>query len=107
MVVRLPRKAPHPGNLMEVIRRLATEGRVGYPRHAFERSDERDIDLPDALAVLRQGEIEGEIVAGSRPGEWKCEVTATARGSSRSIGVDVVVVREQRLFIVTVEWEDI
>ena len=91
---------------MKIIRRLATEGKVGYSLHAFERSDRRDIDLPDALAVLRQGEIKGEIVAGNSPGEWKCKVTDPAEGSSRSIGVVVVVVREQGLFIVTVEWED-
>jgi len=104
-VVPLPR-LPHPGSLMKIIRRLATEGKVDFAFHAFERSDERDIALPDALAVLRQGEIEGEIVAGNSPGEWKCKVTDTALGSSRSIGVVVVVVREPRLFIVTVEWED-
>jgi len=97
-------RVPHPG--VEIIRRLATEANVGYSLRAFERSDERDIDLLDALAVLRQGEIEGEIVAGNSPGEWKCKVTDTALGSSRSIGVVVVVVREPRLFIVTVEWED-
>jgi hypothetical protein len=105
-VVPLPRKVPHPGDLMKIIRRLATEGKVGFSPHALERSDERDIDLPDALAVLRQGEINGEIEAGNSPGEWKCKVTDTAQGSSRSIGVVVVVVKEQRLFIITVEWED-
>jgi Domain of unknown function (DUF4258) len=91
---------------MKIIRRLATGGRVGFSPHAFERSDQRDIDLPDALAVLRQGEIKGGIVAGNSPGEWKCKVTSTALGSSRSIGVVTVVIREKRLFIVTVEWED-
>jgi hypothetical protein len=106
MVVPLPRKAPHPGDLMKIIRRLATNGRVGFSPHAFERSDQRNIDLPDALAVLRQGEIKGDIVAGNSPGEWKCKVTGTALGSSRSIGVVTVVIRDQRLFIVTLEWED-
>ena len=97
-------RVPHSG--MEIIRRLATEANVGYSLRAFERSDERDIDLLDALAVLRQGEIEGEIVAGNSLGEWKCKVTGKAPGASRSIGVVVVVVRERRLFIVTIEWED-
>ena len=71
-------RVPHSG--MEIIRRLATEANVGYSLRAFERSDERDIDLLDALAVLRQGEIEGEIVAGNSLGEWKCKVTGIPWG---------------------------
>jgi hypothetical protein len=105
-VVPLPRKAPHPGDLMKIIRRLAGDGQVGFSSHAFDRSEERGIDLPGALAVLRFGEIKGEIAAGERADEWKCKVTDTVEGSSRSIGVVVIVVGQQRLLIVTVEWED-
>ncbi len=92
---------------MKIIRRLAGEGKVGYSFHAFhERSEERDIDLQDALAVLREGMIKDDIVPGNNPGEWKCKVVDTPEGSSRAIGVVVVVIRQQRLLIVTVEWED-
>ncbi len=106
-VVPLPRKVPHPGDLMKIIRRLAIEGKVEFSFHAFyERSEERGIDMPDALKVLREGMIKGNIVPGNDPGEWKCKVADKAEGSSRSIGVVVVVIRQQRLRIVTVEWED-
>jgi hypothetical protein len=103
----MARKEPHPGDLTKVIRRLATEGQVAYSFHAFhERSDERNIDMQDALAVLRHGMIKGEIIAGNNPGEWKCKVVDTLDRSSRAIGVVIVVMRSERLLIVTVEWED-
>jgi len=103
----MPRKGPHPSDLMKIIRRLANEGKVSYSFHAFhERSEERGIDMQDALAVLREGMIKGEVVPGNNPGEWKCKVVDTPYGSSRSAGVVVVVIRQQRLLIVTVEWED-
>jgi Domain of unknown function (DUF4258) len=105
-VVPLPRRVSHPGDLMKIIRRLAGEGQVGFSSHAFDRVEERGITLPDAIAVLRYGDIKGEIVAGEGADEWKCKVTDTVEGSSRSIGVVVVVIGQQRLLIVTVEWED-
>ena len=62
--------------------------------------------MPDALAVLRNGMIKGDIVPGNSPGEWKCKVVDKREGSSRSIGVVTVVIGQQRLLILTVEWED-
>jgi hypothetical protein len=103
----MARKAPHPGDLIKVIRRLATEGQVAYSFHAFhERSEERNIDMQDALAILRHGTITGKIIPGYNPGEWKCKVVDTLDRSSRAIGVIVVVLGSERLLIVTVEWED-
>jgi hypothetical protein len=106
-IVPLIPRAPHPGDLMKVIRRLANAGAVGFSYHAFaERSEERGIDMPDALTVLREGMIRDPIVAGRSPGEWKCKVVDKLEGSSRWIGVATVVIRNERLFILTVEWED-
>ena len=65
--------------------------------HIFDRSEQRDIDVPDAIEVLRLGEIEGPIEPGINPGEWKCKVTTKLDKSSR---------RLEHLFLVTVEWED-
>jgi hypothetical protein len=104
----LPRKTPHPGDLIKVIRRLAERGAVGFSYHAFdERSPQRGIDIQDALAVLRHGMIKGDVTPGKREGEWKCKVVDRPHGSSRWLGVVTVVVKNERLFIITVEWEDL
>jgi hypothetical protein len=103
----LPSKVPHPGDLMKIIRQLATEGAIGYSYHAFhERSKERGIDMQDALTVLKNGMIKGDIVPGNGAGEWKCKVVDKLDRSSRWIGVVTVVIRRERLLIITVEWED-
>jgi hypothetical protein len=68
--------------------------------------EERGITTLDALRVLRGGDIEGEIVAGANPGEWKCKVIAKIRGS-REIGVITITMRTGHLFVKTVEWEDL
>ena len=50
--------------------------------------------------------IDGAIVAGKKSGEWKCKVIRKAERSARWIGVVTVVIRDERLFVLTVEWED-
>jgi hypothetical protein len=99
-------KPPHPGVLMKRIRDLATAGAYSWNKHVFKRRDERDIDIHDIRDVLCFGEIEGAIVPGVNPGEWKCKVTARPDQTSRRLGVVTVVIRNERLFLVTVEWED-
>jgi hypothetical protein len=91
---------------MTRIRKLAKEGAYSWGEHVFNRSEEREIDIHDALWVLKLGEIDGPIVAGANPDEWKCKVTAKTDRSSRELGVVVVVVKNRRMFLVTVEWED-
>lgn len=68
--------------------------------------EERDITTLDALRVLRSGDIVGDVKAGMSTGEWKCKVVARKKGS-RAIGVATVVLRSGRLFVKTVEWEDL
>jgi hypothetical protein len=91
---------------MARIRKLAAEGAYSFGSHVFDRRDERDIDINDALDVLRLGEIDGPITPGINAGEWKCKVTAKLEKSSREIGVALVVIRNNELFFTTVEWED-
>ena len=105
-VVPIPRKPPHPGELATRIRRLTKEGAFSWGPHVFDRRDERDIDINDAKAVLTLGEIQGPIEAGINPGEWKCKMVAKVDKSSRRMGVAVIVVRDEHLFLKTVEWED-
>src|SRR5258707_15844513 len=91
---------------MKRIRELVKQGAFSWGTHVFERGEQRDIDVPDAIEVLRLGEIEGPLEPGINPGEWKCKVTAKPDKSSRRLGVAVIVVRNEHLFLVTVEWED-
>ncbi|WP_418368996.1 hypothetical protein [Tsuneonella dongtanensis] len=60
----------------------------------------------DVVRVLRTGHIDGEIIAGQSPGEWKCKVVANVRGS-RDIGVVTLVIGGDRILVKTVEWEDL
>jgi hypothetical protein len=100
-------KPPHPGKLMARIRELAKSGAYSWGDHVFERSGQRDIDVTDAISVLKLGEIEGAITPGENPDEWKCKVTGRIDGSTREVGVVVVVIQNNHLFLITVEWEDI
>ena len=107
LVVPLPRKTPHPGDLIKVIRRLAEKGVVGFSYYAFdERGPERSIDIQDALAVLRQGTIKDDIIPGKGANEWKCKVIDKMDEPPRWLGVVTVVIKNERLYVLTVEWED-
>jgi hypothetical protein len=99
------KKAPHPGILEDRIRRLAKAAAFNYGKHVFERKRERNIDLNDALEVLRLGSIEGPVQAGVNAGEWKCKIVAKM-DNGRRLGVVAVVIQSKHLFLITVEWED-
>ena len=76
-----------------------------FGNHARERMLEREIDDVDVLRVLRSGNIKGE-PEPAEPGEWKCKVTKPTKGT-RDVGVVVIILRSKRLFVKTVEWEDL
>lgn len=98
---------PRPRELVAIIRRLAADSdNVTFKEHALDRMDERGITTFDALRVLRSGDIVGEIEAGRNPGEWKCKVVERRKGA-REIGVATIVFYEKRLYVKTVEWEDL
>ncbi|GGZ21939.1 DUF4258 domain-containing protein [Asticcacaulis endophyticus] len=97
---------PKPQQLLTTIRSLASDSsNVAFTEHALERMELRDITTPDALLVLRTGDIIGDIEPGRSNGEWKCKVVARKR-ASREVGVVTVVSQLGRLVIKTVEWED-
>ena len=86
---------------------LAVDTRnVRWSQHARERMEERDIPIRIALNVLRQGSTLGPIEPGQNAGEWKAKLVLPVRGR-REVGVAVLVVNENRIFVKTVEWEDI
>jgi len=66
---------------------------------------EREIDDVDVLRVLRSGTICGE-PEPAELGEWKCKIVMKLKGA-REVGVLAIILRNKRLFVKTVEWEDI
>jgi hypothetical protein len=68
--------------------------------------EERGITRLDAVRVLQRGSISGKVEPGKNHGEWKCKIVARLKGS-REIGVVTIVVKEKKLFVKTVEWEDL
>lgn len=97
---------PRPGDLANTIRHLAQDSNnVGWSDHAQDQMVSRDILDTQALKVLRTGDIEGEIEAGRSNGEWKCKMVAPIKGN-RDVGVVTIVCNGKRLFVKTVEWED-
>lgn len=67
--------------------------------------DERGISDLQVERALRTGEIRGEVEPGRGTGEWKCKIVERMKGM-REIGVATVLIKNSKLFIKTVEWED-
>jgi hypothetical protein len=65
----------------------------------------RGIFATDALRVLRSGDLKGEPEL-TECGELKCKLVRHLRGG-RAAGVVVVMLRNDHLFVKTVEWEDL
>ncbi|MCW3846557.1 DUF4258 domain-containing protein [Sphingomonas sp. LB-2] len=98
---------PLPSQLLAMVQSAAAESRnVSFGSHALDRMEERGITTLDALRVLRSGEIKGGIEAGQNAGEWKCKIIKQIKGT-REVGVITIVMKTGRLFVKTVEWEDI
>ncbi|MFT4056728.1 MAG: DUF4258 domain-containing protein [Novosphingobium sp.] len=98
---------PKPTQLLEAIRRAASDSaNVRFGNHALDRMEERGITTLDALRVLRAGDIKGSIEPGMNAGEWKCKIAKLMKGS-REIGVVTLAMSNGRLFVKTVEWEDL
>jgi hypothetical protein len=101
-----PGHPPRPESLLSIIRRLARERRISYLDHSEERIGQRGFDVFDVRRTLECGHVVGKIEAGKKEGEWKVKLVDTPEGTSRKMGVVTIVVKEQRLLIKTVEWED-
>lgn len=95
-----------PDRALAIVRRLAAETRnIAWSAHARERMLERGITDLMAVEVLRGGVVKGEIEPGRQPEEWKLKLAKTIKGR-REVGVVVLILRERRLLVKTVEWED-
>lgn len=106
-VASWPDWPPRPDQLTAIIQSIADHSEcVDFTDHAFERMDERDISTRDVFRIFRRGTIAGEIEPGKRADEWRCKVIYRLKGN-RDAGVVTVVCSQQRLLVITVEWEDI
>jgi uncharacterized DUF497 family protein len=101
-----PARPPNPGYLTGVIRRLAADRDPTFTDHALERIDERGLSIEEVHSVLKTGDVTGAITAGRRIGEWRCLVVGRVATSPREAGVVTVVVRGERLIVITAEWID-
>ena len=82
----------------------ARSGNIAWGDHALERMEEREILDVLVLRVLREGYCQGEPELTVRK-EWKCKIVKQVLGS-REVGV-LVIIQPSRLFVKTVEWEDL
>jgi hypothetical protein len=109
-MARWPDRPPSPEALLATIKRLSVERKISYLDHGGERFEDRfkdqGFDVFDMHYVLESGGLDGKIEPGKREGEWKVKMVAVPDGTSRKMGVVPIVVREERLLIKTVEWED-
>jgi hypothetical protein len=98
---------PRPETIRALVWKLsANTDNISWSKHALERMAERDISDKYALDAMRRGMTKGAIEAGSNLGEWKVKMTHQAKGR-REVGVVVITVRDKRLLVKTVEWEDL
>jgi Domain of unknown function (DUF4258) len=97
-----------PEAIRDQVHRLALDtSNVSWASHALDRMGERGITDAMAVDVLRRGSLKGAVEAGKHPGEWKVKMVRQVKGR-REVGVVVVLaVRNARLFVKTVEWEDL
>ena len=88
------------------IREIAkTTANVIIGNHALERMEEREILDIDIYRTLREGWVD-EAPVPARGGEWKCKVTLKIRGG-RTAGVITIILLTGKLFVKSVEWEDL
>lgn len=103
---------PRISDLEATVRRLALDSKnvrwkaTTYDTHAESRMDWRGITDKMMFEVLRTGYARGNITPGKNPGEWKIKMVKQMKGT-REVGVVTIVIASQRLFVKTVEWEDL
>jgi Domain of unknown function (DUF4258) len=73
--------------------------------HARERMHEREIFDVDVFRVLREGYVDDAPELTER-NEWKCKVTLKIRGG-RAAGIVTIILHNGKLFVKTVEWENL
>ena len=83
---------------------IADTWNIGLSSHAKERMPQREIFIQDLYEILRTGHCDDAPVRTEK-GDWKCKMTKKIKGQ-RLAGAVTVIMGNQRLHVVTVEWED-
>lgn len=73
--------------------------------HARKRMAERDILDVDVFRTLRQGYVD-EAPELTQNNEWMVKITLKIKGG-RTAGVVTIMLQSGKLFVKTVEWEDL
>jgi hypothetical protein len=90
----------------QMIRKAASDSAnviLGY--HTEDRQSERDIFDEDVFRILRTGMVLEDPVKTPK-GEWKCKVVKKLRGN-RDAGAVTIFLSSGKLFVKTIEWEDL
>lgn len=72
--------------------------------HAKQQMASREIFRQDVDRTLSAGYIDGD-PEPTEYGEWKCKMILPIKGR-RDLGVIVILLRGNKLFVKTAEWED-
>ncbi|MCJ9721136.1 DUF4258 domain-containing protein [Agrobacterium sp. SHOUNA12C] len=83
----------------------ADSANVIFGNHVLERMDERGIPDVQVLDILRTGYVNAT-PERTENDEWKCKIVKEIRGR-RQAGVVTIILNNGRLFLMTVEWEDV
>ena len=83
---------------------LASENII-WGKHALDRMEERGITDVQVLEILRNGMVV-DLPDKTDLDEWQCKIVKELRGK-RKAGVVVIILHLDRLFLKTVEWEDV
>jgi hypothetical protein len=110
-----PKPPPHqpvtnfrltPGMAEQRVRATAKDSdNVIFSEHALERMEERGFDDIQVLEILRTGMVTEQPTLTEFK-EWKCKIEKKLRGG-REAGAVVIILQNAKLFIKTVEWEDL
>jgi Domain of unknown function (DUF4258) len=96
-----------PEAALESVKFLAADSKlVGFTDHALVRMEERDIFDVDVFRVLKNGRIKGSVSSAKREGECLVKIVDKIKGQ-REVGVVTVIIRQSKLLVITVEWEDL
>lgn len=101
-----PPKPMRPGEAQRLVRRIAAKsGNIIWGTHSLDREGERDISDADALKVIKGGMVMDNPTL-TEDGEWQCKVVMRIK-ANRDVGVVVILRKDGKLFVKTVEWEDL
>jgi len=81
---------------------------VLFTDHALNQMELREIFDGDILTIYRSeaSSIKGEVNRGKNNGEYHCKVVRRIRGE-REAGIATIILPNDKLLVLTVEWEDL